>query len=122
MRTRVRALASLSGLRIRHCRELRCRSLTQLGSRVAVAVAWAGSRSSNSTPSLGTFICHTCSLKKAKKKKNKNKNKNWFNYSINVEVFCLLFYFALLCSTKVNLSVLLFFHSKTRLPNSKNHS
>ena len=31
--------ALLSGLRIRHCRELRCRLQTRLGSRVAVAVA-----------------------------------------------------------------------------------
>ena len=35
----VRSLASLSGLRIRHCRELWCRSQTHLGSDVAVAVA-----------------------------------------------------------------------------------
>uniref|UniRef100_A0A8C3X0H2 Ig-like domain-containing protein n=1 Tax=Catagonus wagneri TaxID=51154 RepID=A0A8C3X0H2_9CETA len=38
MRTRVRSLASLSGLRIRHCRELWCRLETCLGSHVAVAV------------------------------------------------------------------------------------
>ena len=38
-RLRVQSLASLSGLRIRHCRELWCRSQTQLGSGVAVAVA-----------------------------------------------------------------------------------
>ena len=30
MRTRVRSLVSLSGLRIRHCLELRCRSLIRL--------------------------------------------------------------------------------------------
>ena len=30
------------------------------GSGVAVAVGWAGSRSSNLTPSLGTSICHQC--------------------------------------------------------------
>ena len=39
MRTRVRSLALLSGLKIRHCRELRCRLQTRLGSRVAVALA-----------------------------------------------------------------------------------
>ena len=39
MRTQVQSLASLSGLRIRRCCELWCRSQTQLGSRVAVA--WA---------------------------------------------------------------------------------
>ena len=38
MRIRVRSLASLSRLRIRHCRELWCRSQTWLGSGVAVAV------------------------------------------------------------------------------------
>ena len=38
------------------CRELQCRSQTWLGSQVAVAVAEAGSYSSNSTPSLGTSM------------------------------------------------------------------
>jgi len=33
------SLASLSGLRIWHCRELWCGSQTRLGSRVAVALA-----------------------------------------------------------------------------------
>ena len=33
-------LASLSGLRIWHCRKLWCRSQTWLRSQVAVAVAW----------------------------------------------------------------------------------
>ena len=41
MGLRVRSLASLSGLRIRHCRELWCRSQIQLRSRIAVAVAVA---------------------------------------------------------------------------------
>ena len=44
MRTQVQALASLSGLRIRSCHELRCRSQTRLGS--GFAVAQAGSYSS----------------------------------------------------------------------------
>ena len=39
MRLRVRSLASLSGLRNRHCRELWCRLQKQLGSCVAVALA-----------------------------------------------------------------------------------
>ena len=39
MRTQVPSLASLSRLSIRHCHELWCRSQTQLGSPVAVAVA-----------------------------------------------------------------------------------
>ena len=38
MRLRVQSLAWLSGLRIRCCCELGCRSQTQLGSRVAVAL------------------------------------------------------------------------------------
>ena len=39
MRLRVPSLASLSGLRIRHCHELQHRSQMQLRSGVAVAVA-----------------------------------------------------------------------------------
>ena len=39
MRTQVRSLASFSGLRIRCCHELWCRSETRLGSRVAVVLA-----------------------------------------------------------------------------------
>ena len=44
----------------------------QLGSRVAVAVAVAvamGYSSDDSTPSLGTSICHRCGPKNQKKKK-----------------------------------------------------
>ena len=41
----------------------------RLGS--GVAVAWAGSYSSNLTPSLGTSICQVCSLKKTKNKERK---------------------------------------------------
>ena len=66
MRMQVRSLASLSGLRILHCCELWCRSQTQLGSGVAVAVTSAGNYSSNSTPRLGIFICHGCGPKKTK--------------------------------------------------------
>ena len=68
IRTRVRSLASLSGLRIWRCCELRCRLQTRLGSGVAVALVWAGSYSSGSIPSLGSSICH-----EDKKIKNKNK-------------------------------------------------
>ena len=39
MRLRVQSLASLSGLRIQHCRELWYRSQMQLGSSIAVALA-----------------------------------------------------------------------------------
>ena len=45
----------------------------RLGSHVAVAVAYAGSCSSDSTPSLGTSICPGCGPKKEKKKKEKKK-------------------------------------------------
>ena len=67
MRLRVRSLTFLSGLRIRYCRELWCRSQMQIKSRVAMAVAKAGSHSSNWTPRLETSICHRCSPKKKKK-------------------------------------------------------
>ena len=63
----IRSVASLSGLRIQHCQELRHRSQMQLGSCVAVAVVY-------STPCPGTSIC--CSYSPKKKKKGKNKNKN----------------------------------------------
>ena len=53
-----------------------CRLQTRLGSHVAVAVAWASSYSSDSTPSLGTSICHECGPKKTKKKK---KSLLWLN-------------------------------------------
>ena len=58
MRMQVPSLASFIGLRIRHCCELWCRSHTWLRPCIAEAVAQAGSCSSNSTPSLGTPICH----------------------------------------------------------------
>ena len=69
MRMHIQSLASLSGLRTWCCCELWCRSQMRLGSWVAVAVAQAGSYSSNSPPSLGTSICHRCSPKEEKKKK-----------------------------------------------------
>ena len=47
------------------------RSQMQLGSRVAVAVAKASGCSSDSTPSLGTFICCGCSPKNNNHKNNK---------------------------------------------------
>ena len=64
---RVWVLVSLSGLGIQHCHELLCRSQTRLGSGVAVAVLWAGSCSSDSTPSLGTSVCHRGGPKKRKR-------------------------------------------------------
>ena len=64
MKFQVPSLASLSGLRIRHCREMWCRLQTCLRSCVAVAVVQASGYNSESTPSLGTSICHECGLKK----------------------------------------------------------
>ena len=52
MKLWVGSLASLSGLRIPHCSELWCRSQTQLGSDVAVAVVQAHCCSSDWNPSL----------------------------------------------------------------------
>ena len=68
MRMQVRSLALFIGLRIWHCHELRHKSQMQLGSRTAVAVTLADSRSSDSPPSLGTSMCHGCGCKKTKKK------------------------------------------------------
>ena len=87
MRMRVRLLASLSGLRIRCCCELWCKSETQLGSRVAVAVALASDYSSESTPSLGTSIC--CGYSPKKQKKKKKKKKVFFKLLCRSLVLCL---------------------------------
>ena len=73
MRTWVRSLSQLSGLRIWHCCEswgVGCRCGSDL------KLLWLCSCSSDSTPSLGTFICRTCSPKEKKKKKKKAKRKN----------------------------------------------
>ena len=64
MRTQVRSLASLSGLRIQCCHELWCKSQMWLRFHVAVAVVEAGSCSCHSTPQLGTSIYFRCSPKK----------------------------------------------------------
>ena len=60
-------LALLSGLRIRCCLEPWCRSQTLIRYGIAVAVVQACIYSSDSTPSLRTSICRTCSPKKKKK-------------------------------------------------------
>ena len=65
MRTRVRSLASLSGLRIRRCQDLWCRSQMWLGSDVAVAAAVAPVRPLAWEPPYATGVA----LKKTKKKK-----------------------------------------------------
>ena len=61
------ALLSESGIQC--CRELWYR--LQMGSGIAVVVVQASSCSSDSTPSLGTSVCHGHSPKKQKKKKLK---------------------------------------------------
>ena len=67
---RVRSLASLNGLKIRHCHELWCRVQAQLGS-VAMAVVVASGYSSDLIPSLGTSICRRGVALRSKKKKKK---------------------------------------------------
>ena len=60
-------------VRIWHCRELWCRSQTQLRSHIAVALVQASGYRFDATPSLGTFICSGCSPKNSKDKKKKKK-------------------------------------------------
>ena len=60
MKMQDRSLASLSGLRTWGCPELWCRLQMRLRPSVAVAVAKAGSCNPDSTPNLGTYICHGC--------------------------------------------------------------
>ena len=69
MRFRVQSLALLSGLRIQHCCELQCRSQMQFGSRIAVAVVWADSCNSHSTPQPGNF--HMLLVRPEKENKTK---------------------------------------------------
>ena len=68
MGMQVWSLALPSGLGIWHCCELWWRSQMWLGSCIAVVV-YAGSYSSDSTPSLGTSICWGCGPKKQKEKR-----------------------------------------------------
>ena len=53
-----------------------CRLQTLLRSFVAVAVVYAGSCSSNSTPSLGTYICLGCGPKKSTHTHTHTKKRN----------------------------------------------
>ena len=75
MRMWVRSLASISGLRIWCCCELWCRLQMQLRSSIPVAVAYAGSCSSDWTPSLGTSICWDYSPKRQKDQKETEKQR-----------------------------------------------
>ena len=72
MRLQVQSLASLIRLGILRCRGLWCGLQMWFGSRVAVVVVQASGYSPDSTPSLGTSICHKCGPKKTKKKKRLN--------------------------------------------------
>ena len=74
MRMGVQSLGYLSESGIRCCHELWCRLKMPLGSCIAVAVGEASKCSSDSTPSLGTSICHGCGPKKSKTKQT-NKGK-----------------------------------------------
>ena len=56
-----------------HGSELWGRSQTRLGSGVAVAEVWASGYSSDSTPRLGTSICHRCGPRKKEEKKEKQR-------------------------------------------------
>ena len=68
----VGSLASLNGFRIQCGHKLQHRSQMSLRSSVAMAMAQAGSCSSNSTPSLGTSICCRRGPKKGEKKEEEN--------------------------------------------------
>ena len=72
MRVRVWSLASLSGLRIRYCRELWCRSQMWLGSGIGVAALQAGSCSSNSTPGWESPYASSVALKSKNKKTSRS--------------------------------------------------
>ena len=87
MRMWVQSLAYLSELRIQHCREWWCRSQTQLGSQVAMAVVQDHSCSSDlaPSPSLGTPIYCRCSPK-TKKKCNSPCQNNFLNKFISIDV------------------------------------
>ena len=73
MRLQVRSLASLSGSEIQCCQEQWCRSQTQLGSQVAVAVAL--------TQPLAWEPPHATGAGPLQKKQKKKKKKNQSGYS-----------------------------------------
>ena len=78
MRMQVRSLASLSRSGIWRCCDLWCRSQIQLG--LDPALLWLQRRQAwfigrhDSTPSLGTSICHRCGPKKQKKQEREKEN------------------------------------------------
>ena len=79
MKLRVQPLASLSGLMIRHCCELWCRSQTPLGSDVAVAV-WRRPAAIAPIGPLAWEPPYAVDVApKSKKKKTKTKSAYWFH-------------------------------------------
>ena len=86
MRMQVQSQALLSGLGIWRFCELWCWSQTWLGSGGVVAMAVASSCSSDSTPSLGTSICHRWGPKKQKTNK-KPKTKKIYK-KIKTQLIC----------------------------------
>ena len=73
MRTKVRSLALLSGLRNQHCHKLWCRLQTRLGSGVAVAVAVASGYSFIKPVAQEPPCAADTALKRQKKKKVQRK-------------------------------------------------
>ena len=70
----VQSLASLSGLRIWRCHGLWCGLQTRLEFDVAVAVAVAGSCSSDRPPAWEPLYAAGAALKRKKKKENEKKH------------------------------------------------
>ena len=85
VRMRAPFLASLSGSRIRRCRELQCRLKMQVGSGISVAVAQVYSCSSHSSPSLGTSMCCRCGHRKKRKKKKAHLDQGLQGHTSTVE-------------------------------------
>ena len=61
------SLALFSGLRIRRCPDLWCRSQTWLRSHAAVVVVQASGHNSDLIPSLGNSICCRCGPEETKR-------------------------------------------------------
>ena len=90
----VQPLTLFSGSKIWCCCRLWYRSQMQLGSGVAVTVAYASSCSSDLTSSPGTPICR-CGLNRKKKKKKMffyyKTSKKTFRREMQAPVYCFLF-------------------------------
>ena len=100
MRTQVRSLASLSGLRILHCHELWYGLQTWLRSCVAVAVVQTSGYTSDWTTSLGTSTCRTCGPKKTET----NKRQKHREISFCIMYLCLSILFLTQASQNVRTS------------------